>query len=54
MDDVQRDGGRLRMTLKGAANAELVGWVLSVGDGVRVVEPPELREAVQTAAERIC
>jgi predicted DNA-binding transcriptional regulator YafY len=42
------------MTLKVAANPELVGWILSFGDGVRVVQPPELREAVQATAERIC
>jgi predicted DNA-binding transcriptional regulator YafY len=46
--------GRLRMTLKVAATAELVGWILSFGDGVRVIGPPELRKAVQATAERIC
>jgi hypothetical protein len=42
------------MTLKVAANSELVGWILSFGDGVRVLEPPELRKAVCETAERIC
>ena len=46
--------GRLRMTLKVAATAEVVGWILSFGDGVRVIGPPELRQAVQATAEKIC
>jgi hypothetical protein len=41
------------MTLKVAVNPELVGWILSFGAGVRVLEPLELRKAVQAAAQRI-
>ncbi len=51
---VPEKDGRLRMTLKVAATPELVGWILSFGDGVRVIAPPELRKAVQATAERIC
>jgi predicted DNA-binding transcriptional regulator YafY len=50
---LQKDG-RLRLTLHVAATPELVGWILSFGGGVRVVGPPELRNAVQATAERIC
>jgi predicted DNA-binding transcriptional regulator YafY len=46
-------GGRLRLTLKVAATPELVGWILSFGGEVTIVRPPELREAVQAAANRI-
>lgn len=46
-------GGRLRLTLQVASSQELVGWILSFGGGVTIVRPPELREAVQAAAERI-
>lgn len=45
--------GRLRMTLTVADTRELVGWVLSFGGGVRVVEPESLRKAVQQEAMRI-
>jgi predicted DNA-binding transcriptional regulator YafY len=51
---VEEKGGRLRMTLKVAANTELVGWILSFGDGVRVLEPAELCKAVHATAEKIC
>jgi predicted DNA-binding transcriptional regulator YafY len=46
-------GGRLRMTLTVADTRELVGWVLSFGSGVRVIEPESLRKAVQQEAKRI-
>lgn len=45
--------GRLRMVLTVADTRELVGWVLSFGSGVRVVEPESLRMAVTEEAERI-
>ena len=45
--------GRLRMTLTVADTRELVGWVLSFGSGVRVVQPDSLRIAVEGEAKRI-
>jgi predicted DNA-binding transcriptional regulator YafY len=45
--------GRLRMTLRVADTPELVGWILSFGSGVQVVEPPELRQKVREAARKI-
>jgi predicted DNA-binding transcriptional regulator YafY len=45
--------GRLRMTLTVAATPELVGWLLGFGGGVTILRPPELKEAVRTAAEQI-
>jgi predicted DNA-binding transcriptional regulator YafY len=40
-------GGRLRMTLRVADTRELLGWILSFGRGVKVVQPAELRERVR-------
>ena len=45
--------GRLRMTLTVADTRELVGWVLSFGSGVKVVQPKSLRTAVEQEATRI-
>lgn len=45
--------GRLRMTLTVADTRELVGWVLSFGSGVRVVQPDSLRTAVEEEARSI-
>jgi predicted DNA-binding transcriptional regulator YafY len=49
---LQKDG-RLRLALSVAITPELVGWVLSFGAGVRVLGPPELRDAVRVTAARI-
>jgi predicted DNA-binding transcriptional regulator YafY len=49
---LQKDG-RLRMTLKVADTAELVGWILSFGGQVRVVQPDELRQRVKDEAQKI-
>ncbi len=45
--------GSLFMTLRVADTAELVGWILSFGGGVRVVSPEGLRNRVQEEARRI-
>jgi len=45
--------GRLRMTLKVADTAELVGWILSFGSQVRVVRPDSLSVKVKEEARRI-
>ncbi len=45
--------GRLRMTLRVADTRELVGWILSFGSGVRVVQPDSLRCVVETEAKKI-
>lgn len=49
----QLKDGRLRMTLAVADSRELVGWVLSFGSGVRVVQPESLRRVVETEAQKI-
>lgn len=46
-------GGKLRMTIVIADSRELVGWILSFGSGVRVVQPESLRTAVKQEATRI-
>jgi predicted DNA-binding transcriptional regulator YafY len=46
-----RDG--LRMTLRVADTRELIGWILSFGQGVRVVRPAELREKVRREARTV-
>ena len=45
--------GRMRMTLSVVDSRELVGWVLSFGSGVKVVQPDSLRIAVQQEARKI-
>jgi len=46
-------GGRLRMTLTVAETRELVGWILSFGDQVTVIQPESLRAAVAGEARKI-
>lgn len=46
-------GGKLRMTIVIADSRELVGWILSFGSGVRVVQPESLRTAVKQEVTRI-
>jgi predicted DNA-binding transcriptional regulator YafY len=46
-------GGKLRMTLRVADTQELVGWILSFGQGVRVVGPDALRERVRQEASAV-
>jgi predicted DNA-binding transcriptional regulator YafY len=45
--------GRLRMNLQVANTRELVGWILSFGSSVRVVQPEALREQVREEARKI-
>ncbi|MGE0472799.1 MAG: helix-turn-helix transcriptional regulator [Nitrospirales bacterium] len=45
--------GELTMTLTVADNRELVGWILSFGRGVRVIEPASLRQTVRQEAKAI-
>jgi len=49
----QLKDGRLRMTLKVAGTPELVRWILRFGSGVRVVQPPALRQRVWEEARKI-
>jgi predicted DNA-binding transcriptional regulator YafY len=49
----RRPSGRLRMTLELADTRELVGWILSFGSGVTVIEPATLRRSVAEEARRI-
>jgi predicted DNA-binding transcriptional regulator YafY len=45
--------GRMQMTFSLADSREVVGWVLSFGSGVRVVQPDSLRRAVEEEAKKI-
>ncbi len=45
--------GRMRMILSMADSREVVGWVLSFGSGVRVLQPVSLRTAVKEEAKKI-
>ena len=49
----RRPGGCLRMTLTVADTRELIGWILSFGSGVTVVEPATLRRQVMEEAKKI-
>jgi len=46
-------GGKLRMALTVADSRELIGWVLSFGQGVKVLRPDALLMAVKEEARRI-
>ena len=48
-----RKDGRLRVELSVADTRELIGWILSFGSGVRVVQPESLRQAVKREARAI-
>lgn len=45
--------GRMQMTLSVADSREVVGWVLSFGSGVKVVQPDSLRRAVEEEAKKV-
>ncbi|HLC43494.1 MAG TPA: WYL domain-containing protein [Methylomirabilota bacterium] len=45
--------GRLKMTLQVADTRELVGWILSFGNGARVLSPMSLRAKVRDEARKI-
>jgi len=45
--------GRMRMSLTVADSRELVGWVLSLGSGARVLRPESLRRTVMEEAKKI-
>lgn len=45
------DDGRVELAVSVAGIVEIRPWVLSWGDAVEVLEPPELREAVATAVQ---
>lgn len=49
----QLKDGRLRMALTVADTRELLGWILSFGNGVRVVKPESLKAAVREEAQAI-
>ena len=49
---LQKDG-RLKLFLRVADTAELVGWILSFGSQVRVLRPEPLREKVKEEAKKI-
>lgn len=46
------EGGGLELELEVGAGQELASWVLSFGDGARVLEPESLRDEVRSALER--
>lgn len=46
------DDGRLELTVSVAGIVEIRPWIMSWGDAVEVIEPPELREVVASAVRR--
>lgn len=49
---VELDGGGLELTVTVAGTVEIRPWILSWGDGVEVLEPLELREAMALAVRQ--
>jgi predicted DNA-binding transcriptional regulator YafY len=47
------DDGRVELTVQVAGIVEIRPWIMSWGDSVEVLEPPELREVVATAVRRL-
>jgi proteasome accessory factor B len=47
------DDGRVELTVRVAGIVEIRPWIMSWGDAVEVLEPPELREVVATAVRRL-
>jgi proteasome accessory factor B len=45
--------GRVELTVKVAGIVEIRPWIMSWGDAVEVLDPPELREVVATAVGRL-
>jgi predicted DNA-binding transcriptional regulator YafY len=45
--------GCLTVSLEVAQNAELIGWILSFGPGVRVLKPQPLAEEIRSTALQI-
>jgi predicted DNA-binding transcriptional regulator YafY len=45
-------GGGVELELEVGAGQELASWILSFGDGARVLEPASLRDEVRSALER--
>jgi len=45
--------GRVELTVKVAGIVEIRPWIMSWGDAVEVLDPPELREVVATAVRRL-
>jgi len=45
--------GRLKMTLKVADTTELVGWILSFGSQVQVIQPEALKQKVKEEGRKI-
>ncbi len=50
--EMLKEGG-MKMILHVSDTAELLGWILNFGSGVRVVRPDSLREKVQEEAKKI-
>jgi predicted DNA-binding transcriptional regulator YafY len=47
------DDGRVELSVQVAGIVEIRPWIMSWGDAVEVLEPPELREVVATAVRRL-
>jgi predicted DNA-binding transcriptional regulator YafY len=50
---VELDDGRVELIVQVAGIVEIRPWIMSWGDAVEVLEPPELREVVATAVRRL-
>lgn len=46
-------GGDVELSLKVGPSPDVVNWILGFGPAAEVMSPPELREAVQSAAESV-
>jgi predicted DNA-binding transcriptional regulator YafY len=50
---IELDDGRVELSVQVAGIVEIRPWIMSWGDAVEVLEPPELREVVANAVRRL-
>lgn len=53
LDDVTEQGGRLLITLRIRQPEEVVGWILSYGGELKVLEPESLRMRIREEAQKM-
>jgi predicted DNA-binding transcriptional regulator YafY len=53
VEELEGEGGALLMVYRLETPDQMLGWLLSWGGQVEVLEPPELREAVRAAGARL-
>ena len=48
-----QEGGRFTATVEVAASRHFIGWIIALGDGVRITGPASLVEQMREEAQRL-